>query len=322
MKKLAKAILPEVVKKKIIAYREITILPELKSLNIEATGVEDDLYPWIKLKNGFKFYGFFPTLKQKNLYQILSKKIPNIPEECFGVAYDIINRYAYPRSIPGLSLGQDIKFTPLRDPINDFDTSDNNIREMVPKFIPKKGGVFVDAGAYLGFGTMRIAEYIGSTGKIIAFESDPTALTILQKNLEANNLDMVQVVPKAVSDKEGAAEFFTNEGTINSLNKTVLNKLGHTELKKIKVDVTTGDIALKAMEINQIDHLNITVNGAEHKVLQGMKDVLSNSQSATVTLAGWYYVDDRKVWEFVKDDLKNMNFNVAIGHLGRVLAWK
>jgi FkbM family methyltransferase len=64
------------------------------------------------------------------------------------------------------------------------------------------GGVFVDIGANVGYYTLLAARLVGSAGRVIAFEPNPTSLRVLLLNtLPAGGT--IRVYPFAVSDREG-----------------------------------------------------------------------------------------------------------------------
>src|SRR5690349_4571051 len=53
------------------------------------------------------------------------------------------------------------------------------------KGILKEGDVFIDVGANIGWYTVHAGRIVGPTGKVYAFEPEPTALSYLRKNVEA-----------------------------------------------------------------------------------------------------------------------------------------
>ena len=322
MRKIIKAILPERAKQIIIAWKERELVSQIKSLPIDTMGVDLDTTPWVRLQNGLIFYGLKPSNTQTFFYQHYKNKLPDIREECIGVVSEIISRYLVPRSLPGETVYQPSRYIPLRDPLNDFQLTDTQRRALAEKFRPQNCDIFVDAGAYLGYGTMKLAQMTAPAGRIIAFESDPDILKILKRNIEENKLGNVKIIPKAVSLQSGKSTFFRKTGTVNSLDKAVLETLGYEELQEITVDVTTIDETLKELGINSVDFVNITINGFEHEALLGMQDTLRNSPSVKVTLAGWYYKNNQRICDIVKTDLEQMGFEVMAGKLGRVLAWK
>jgi len=300
------------------------LLPdEINKLDIEKMGTETDGAPWVKLSNGFQFFGFPPVKSQKNMYAWMRKKIPQVEENCFSVIMDIVSRYKVPRSIPGESFYNPSPYMPLRDPLNDFKLPQKKKEELAHLFQPQPGETFVDVGAYLGYGTMRIAELVGSQGRVIAFESEPKILSIFRRNIEKNKIHNITIIPKAAAAFIGKGSFFRNEGTANSLNSEILTGRGFNELEKIEVETNTIDHALQNHSIEKVDKVNITINGGEVDALSGMQKTLANSEGVTLALAGWYKMPDgRKICDIVDPMLKKLGFTVIKGRLGRVLAWK
>ena len=295
---------------------------EIRKLSISDMGVSDGL-AWVKCADGPKFHGLLSDVHQRHLCQCLQGSIPVINEDCFYVVREFVERYVVPRSIPGETVSNPSPYMPLRDPLNDFDFPMDRRREIARIFKPSPGEVFVDVGAYLGFGTMRVAEHVGPTGKVVAFESDITNLEILDRNLKENGFENVIVVPKAVGDHVGTTKFFRDRGTNNSLRNDVLGGLGINDTKEVTVDMTTVDAALKTLSIGSIDLANLTVNGGEIEAIVGMADALASSPGLRITIAGWYKRGDgRRVCEVVESQLRELGMEMVIGRLGRVLAWK
>ena len=71
----------------------------------------------------------------------------------------------------------------------------------------RPGMTVFDVGANVGYFTLLLSRAVGLTGKVIAFEPDPSNLTNLRRNLRANAMDNVSVLAAAVTDKEGEACF-------------------------------------------------------------------------------------------------------------------
>src|SRR5207245_2930011 len=72
----------------------------------------------------------------------------------------------------------------------------------------ESGMVVVDIGANVGYYTLLAAEKVGSHGKVLAFEPEPSRYALLEKNVRANDLKNVIPVQKAVSNKTGAARLY------------------------------------------------------------------------------------------------------------------
>jgi len=57
----------------------------------------------------------------------------------------------------------------------------------------KKGMVFVDIGAHMGYYAVLASEQVGENGTVIAFEPDPRNLQLFRKNVALNNCTNVTI---------------------------------------------------------------------------------------------------------------------------------
>src|SRR3972149_2234781 len=154
----------------------------------------------------------------------------------------------------------------------------------------KKDDVVIDIGANIGYYTLIFAKLVGDTGKVFAFEPDPTNFELLRKNIEANGYKNVTLEQKALSDKEGKVTL--------ALSKQ--NAAGHhisseqqAPKNSIQVDAIAADDYFKNFE-HKIDFIKMDVEGAESIVLSGMANILKNN------------ADLKMMVEYNPDAIKNM----------------
>ena len=72
----------------------------------------------------------------------------------------------------------------------------------------KKGDITLSLGANIGYFTIFLAEAIGENGKVFAVEPEKANVDLLEKNVIANNLKNVEVIQKAISDKNEKVRFW------------------------------------------------------------------------------------------------------------------
>ena len=151
----------------------------------------------------------------------------------------------------------------------------NNIYEKFETDLVKqeinKGDVVIDIGANIGYYTLIFAKLVGDTGKVFAFEPDPTNFELLRKNIEINGYKNVILEKKALSDKEGKVTLVLNKE----------NTGGHYISKQptknsIQVDAITVDDYFKNFGY-KIDFIKMDVEGAESMVLKGMANLLKHN---------------------------------------------
>lgn len=309
---------------RLFPYRSVAMLAELSAIPATDCGVDSEGFPFIILHNGVKLYGRQPSNLERKIYRYWKHRIASrITEETIRVALDVILRYKYPHALPNLvppyPRARRSFFHPQhKETIWDFPNySDAEKKTLAEKFSPQHGETFMDVGAYIGFGVVRMAGEIGVDGRIVAVEADPIAFEILKKNIASNHLTNVTLIPKAVGEKEGTSFFFKTERQANSLIADVVNSKDG-----IRVEVDTIDNILHSNGIDTLDRLSVTINGAEVEAINGATQTLKNSPRLKISLAGWYSRDGKKICELVSPRLNGYGFQIAIGAGGGVLAWK
>jgi FkbM family methyltransferase len=136
----------------------------------------------------------------------------------------------------------------------------------------REGDVVVDIGANIGYFTLLAARLVGKTGKVYAFEPEPTNYNLLLKNIELNGYDNIVPVQKAVSNKSGVVRLFVSEEDAG--NSTIFQ---YGEGRNfIEVEAVTLDefFADKKRPINVI---KMDAEGAEMAVLLGMDRIITEN---------------------------------------------
>ena len=139
--------------------------------------------------------------------------------------------------------------------------------------------VIVDAGANIGFFTMRQMLRFGSNLKLIAFEPDPDTYERLQKNVDRireHTHSDVRLVNSALDEHVGEAKFVRDV----SVESRVVD--GETDAHSITVRLDTLDSVVEREGFQQIDLLKMDVEGHELKVLAGARKALSITKNITL----------------------------------------
>lgn len=132
----------------------------------------------------------------------------------------------------------------------------------------KKGDVFFDIGANVGFYSLLAAELVGPSGKVFAFEPFPENFKYLKKHIEINNYKNIFPFEVAVSSETGIAFF---GGVINRSQGHLINSNG-LKVKTIAIDEWVKENKLPIPNVMKID-----VEGAEMSVLTGAKNTITNN---------------------------------------------
>lgn len=135
----------------------------------------------------------------------------------------------------------------------------------------RPGEIFLDLGANVGYYAILAAKFIGAEGLVIAVEADPEVAEMLAKNVEANHLNNnVRVVSGAVTDHTGTVRLARAPAS------------GWTGLyyrepdEWVEVAAFTVDDLVKTLQLSRVDAVKIDVEGAEARVLKGMRATMTN----------------------------------------------
>lgn len=145
---------------------------------------------------------------------------------------------------------------------------------------------FVDVGTHLGYYTC-LASKILTKGYIYGFEMDKLSFNLLKKNINLNNIKNVNVFNYAVGDTEGVVKFAKLKYPSSELSIS----MGGSSRKDLMVSVRS--ITLDDFFENKAlkpDVVKIDVEGAEMKVLKGMKNLLEkNDIKLYLEIHPWNY---------------------------------
>ena len=123
----------------------------------------------------------------------------------------------------------------------------------------RPGSVFWDVGANVGFYSL-LASGLVAPGKVFAFEPVPRNLAYLREHLALNRVTNVEVLPMAVSDRNGASSFEIEETGL----------MGHLSGEGgITVLTATLDSLVEEGKVLPPDYVKMDIEGAEVLALRG-----------------------------------------------------
>jgi FkbM family methyltransferase len=130
------------------------------------------------------------------------------------------------------------------------------------------GGYCLDVGANVGAIALALADRVGPTGRVYAFEPGPFLFERLVRNVRRNPGlgDVLTPVNLGVSDRPG--ELFWNEDPTNRGNASMYESTG------TRVRVVPLDEFFAAHPLPRLDFVKIDVEGMEYEVLRGGRETL------------------------------------------------
>jgi FkbM family methyltransferase len=146
---------------------------------------------------------------------------------------------------------------------------DKNFRLIQEKSLIKLGDTVVDVGACQGVYTHFFNQVLGATGSIYCIELMPQVFSFLE--MRFGHAENIHFINAAVSDKDDTEAIYACDS--NEMH----NIIGNTGVKVGDINSITLDELLK--DEGEIALIKIDVEGAELKVLHGMKDVIKRTKT-------------------------------------------
>lgn len=154
---------------------------------------------------------------------------------------------------------------------------DEHIKSIAQRVL-RPGDIAVDIGAHVGLVSRPLAKLVGTSGRVFAFEPDPSLFGMLKHNVAT----FTQISPHqvAISDQSSRATFHLHptSGMSNSLVNTWEGG------SSISVECTSFDDWISRNAVSKIRLIKIDVEGAEPLVLRGMHQTLSGESKPSVIL--------------------------------------
>ena len=143
------------------------------------------------------------------------------------------------------------------------------------------GHVVIDAGANFGWFTLLLADLVGPTGAVHAFEPVPSTFDGLQSNLRLNGEPpQVRCCLSALGERNGEVEMFTFAELGPAYSS--LSTLGLEEYSVVMAEMITLDSYWAKRGTSPIRLLKIDVEGSELSVLRGADSILADDNAPLV----------------------------------------
>ena len=139
-----------------------------------------------------------------------------------------------------------------------------------------KGATIVEAGSNIGAHTVPLAQRIGETGRVYAFEPQRLVFQQLCANIALNQLTNVQTYWSALGTEEA-------EVSLPELSPYEAHNFGNvscsdTESKNTPDFISVAQTSIDNLQLTQCDLIKIDVEGMELSVLQGAENTIKNTR--------------------------------------------
>lgn len=150
-----------------------------------------------------------------------------------------------------------------------------------------KNPVIIDCGANIGMAILFFKKlYPGS--RIIAFEPNPFAFQLLEKNISINRINNVVLYNEALSSTEGMVSFFMNDDKGTLIGSLIRERGGDTtfEVKAKKLSDVIADI--------NPDLVKMDVEGAEHEIIEDLQKAGKLSMASQYIIEYHHQINEQK----------------------------
>ena len=154
------------------------------------------------------------------------------------------------------------------------------------------GDWVVDVGANVGFYTKRLADLVGSEGRVLAFEPIPETFVLLANNLESCQIRNVTLFNSALSDGSilvGMSIPKFDETGQRNYYQAHITRLDESEIKILTIALDSLDIS------SEIRLIKIDAEGHEFSVIRGMVKTLRRHNPILIDESG-----REDVWELLE----------------------
>lgn len=144
---------------------------------------------------------------------------------------------------------------------------------------------FLDVGAHYGYFTLLGSKLIGNKGSVYSFEASPTTYKVLSKN--SKNETNINCFNLAVSDEVSSLKFYEFPNLYSEYNTLEIDQFRNENWfseympKEISIQSIILDDFLSEEKVYP-KIIKIDVEGAENKVINGLKNYLSHNSPLIV----------------------------------------
>ena len=148
--------------------------------------------------------------------------------------------------------------------------------------LTKPGTLTIDIGANLGYYTLLLADAVGPTGSVIAFEPNPRLANLLRSSVSINDFNSrVNVREEAVGNVSGG-QLTLAIPRANPQNALIMQTEAQKQgFKNVHGDqaqfVQVKSITLDSMNLTNVGIVKIDAEGAEYNIWRGMQNTIDSN---------------------------------------------
>lgn len=138
----------------------------------------------------------------------------------------------------------------------------------------KRGDVFLDIGANIGYYSLIGAQCVGEGGRVIAFEPEANNFQLLEKNRTLNGFDaLIDAHQVALSNTNSSSTLYLSNDNYGDHRSFP----GQTHQRKETVKTLVGDHLIS--DEHPVNFIKVDTQGAEYHVLSGLRKTITNNRA-------------------------------------------
>jgi FkbM family methyltransferase len=188
-----------------------------------------------------------------------------------------------------------LRYASSTNSVNRYDAL--QIRRLMQTLGP--GDVAIDVGAHHGQDALIMAALCGASGRVAAFEPDPHARRIMERNFRLNpETRTPRIEAAACSDRPGRATLYSRGGNANSaLVATLIEQQEGAELERFEVPTVTLDAWIASSGWPWPRLVKIDAEGAEIGILRGARKLMASDSIILCELHPYAWPGFGDLWE-------------------------
>jgi FkbM family methyltransferase len=184
--------------------------------------------------------------------------------------------------------------------------TEQNMGLFLTAYQPQSGDTVLDVGAGAGTEVGQFSRMVGSSGRVIAVEADPSAARRLRKQVSRLEYPNVNVLEVAVGDSEGTVHLhIAEEGGVE--NSTIAVVGGSS----MAVPCHRLDDLLGKLGVERVSYMKMNIEGAEYEALIGLGSTISAVSEFCISCHDFTGDPSQATFDKVKDYLESAGLAVT-----------
>jgi len=197
----------------------------------------------------------------------------------------------------------------------------------------RKGSTGIQVGFDMSYPNtsdlFEMSRKVGSKGRVYGIEPDPWNHQVAEEIISRKKYGNVKLIPMATfSEKTKARLLFGKKASWSQLDNISIDETVDFsgEEKEVQLDTLDNIFTQYQIDVHQVDHINITNNGAEYHTLRGFENGLREAHHLGLTVIAGRYdasgtIDGKPDYELIVSYLQSLGYNTRFRRIHQLFWW-